>query len=147
MTELRKKMIRRDRPVQKRRNPLRCQPMTVSGLTVSKGAHHSDQIRDNQTQNRRSFVLIAGRFWVRFKMASCCRKAKFSRVRPCFLREMADPAPCADGLRSPNALDGFQADFSLLCRLSHRLLNVVTSSFAHWDSSRCHLTGSKRRSS
>jgi hypothetical protein len=44
-------------------------------------ARHSSQIRDNQTQNRRSFVLIAGRFWVRFRMASCCRKARFSKAK------------------------------------------------------------------
>src|SRR5215510_5019061 len=74
-------IFRRDRMVQKSRKTLRCQPMTVSGLTMSKGARHSDQIRDNQTQNRRSFVLIAGRFWVRFRMASCCRKARFSRAK------------------------------------------------------------------
>jgi hypothetical protein len=55
--------------------------MTVSGLTMSKEARHSSQIRDNQTQNRRSFVLIAGRFWVRFRMASCCHKARFSKAK------------------------------------------------------------------
>src|SRR5262245_38190110 len=74
-------IFRRDSLVQKCRKPLRCQPMTVSGLTMSKWSRHSDQIRDNQTQNRRSFVLIAGRFWVRFRMASCCRKARFSRAK------------------------------------------------------------------
>src|SRR5262245_61424974 len=55
--------------------------MIVSGLTMSKGERHSDQIRDSQTQNRRSFVLITGRFWVRFRMASCCRNARFSRAK------------------------------------------------------------------
>jgi hypothetical protein len=55
--------------------------MTVSGLTTIKEARHSDQIRDNQTQNKRSFVLIAGRFWVRFRMTSCCRKARFSKAK------------------------------------------------------------------
>ena len=81
LAEGRPPIFRRDSLVQKRRKPLRCQPMTVSGLTMSKGARHSDQIRDNQTQNRRSFVLIAGRFWVRFRMASCCRNARFSKAK------------------------------------------------------------------
>src|SRR5215467_6512301 len=58
-------IFRRDSLVQKRRKPLRCQPMTVSGLTMSQGARHPDQLRDNQDQNRRSFVLIAGRVRVR----------------------------------------------------------------------------------
>ena len=71
LAEGRPPIFRRDSLVQKSRKPLRCQPMTVSGLTMSKEARHSDQIRDNQTQNRRSFVLITGRFWVRFRMASC----------------------------------------------------------------------------
>jgi PAS domain-containing protein len=74
-------IFRCDSLVQKSRKSLRRQPMTVSGLTMSKGARHSDQIRVNQTQNRRSFVLITGRFWVRFRMASCCRKARFSRAK------------------------------------------------------------------
>jgi len=39
------------------------------------------KIRDNQTQNRRSFALIAGRFWIRFRMPSSCRKARFSRAK------------------------------------------------------------------
>jgi len=30
---------------------------------------------------RSSDVLIAGPFWVRFRMASCCRRARFSRAK------------------------------------------------------------------
>src|SRR5215470_14586756 len=81
LAEGRPPIFRRDSLVQKSRKPLRCQPMTVSGLTMSKEARHSSQIRDNQTQNTRSFVLITDRFWVRFRMASCCRKARFSRAK------------------------------------------------------------------
>src|SRR5262249_45119751 len=54
--------------------------MTVSGRTMMRDSRHPVHIRDNQTQNRWSLALIVGRFWFRFRTASCCRKARFSRA-------------------------------------------------------------------
>src|SRR5262245_60367332 len=55
--------------------------MTVSGLTMTNDSRHSLQIRDNQIQNTRSLFLIARRFPLRFRMANCSRKARFSRAK------------------------------------------------------------------
>jgi hypothetical protein len=90
--------------------------MTVSGLTTSKGARHSDRIRDNQTQNRRSFVLIAGRFWVRFRMASCCRKARFSRAKL--------HRPLSEALKKQNSKDS-NSSIPLECRALLQKINDI----------------------
>jgi hypothetical protein len=41
-------------PGQYHRNPCRCQPMTVSGLTMIRAERHPDHKRNSQTQNHRS---------------------------------------------------------------------------------------------
>ena len=45
---------RRDFRVQKRRKPFRCQPITVSGLTITRISLQPDHSRDRTTQKRRS---------------------------------------------------------------------------------------------
>ena len=47
--------------VQNRRNPLRCQAITVSGLTMASTERHSQQTRERKTQNRRSAGVSFGR--------------------------------------------------------------------------------------
>ena len=64
--------------VQKRRKPLRCQPMTVSGLTRSKTFRQFGQVHKSQTQNQRSVARSRGRGNCLFITASCCRRARFS---------------------------------------------------------------------
>jgi hypothetical protein len=44
----------RDFYLQTKRNPCRCQWITVSGLTMTNAVLHSDQNLDSQTQNTRS---------------------------------------------------------------------------------------------
>jgi hypothetical protein len=53
---------RRTFQVQNRRNPTRYQATTVSGLTMAKAERQSLQMRDNQTNNRRSDGVNFGRF-------------------------------------------------------------------------------------
>jgi hypothetical protein len=48
--------------VQNKRKPLRCQAMTVSGLTMTRADRQSAQTPDNHTQNTRSTTVNFGRF-------------------------------------------------------------------------------------
>jgi hypothetical protein len=61
-----------------RRNPCRCQPTTAAGLTISRASFQPAQHRDNQTQNSRSHGRRRGRRTDRRRIASCCRRARFS---------------------------------------------------------------------
>jgi hypothetical protein len=49
--------------VQKRRNPLRCQAITVSGFTITSAERQSDHTRDSQTHRSRSGACSCGRFF------------------------------------------------------------------------------------
>ena len=51
---------RRDFRVQKRRKPFRCQPITVSGLTITRISLQPDHSRDRTTQKRRSAIRSDG---------------------------------------------------------------------------------------
>ena len=51
----------RDFHLQTKRNPCRCQWITVSGLTMTNAVLHSDQNLDSQTQNTRSRGHSLGR--------------------------------------------------------------------------------------
>jgi hypothetical protein len=61
--------------------PARCHRTTVSGWTRINACLHPDQNRRNMTQ--KSLSVTARRGWecLRFKTASCCRRAKFSKRR------------------------------------------------------------------
>ena len=49
--------------VQKRRNALRCQAMTVSGFTMTSDERQSAQTRESQTHRSRSAACKRGRFF------------------------------------------------------------------------------------
>ena len=69
----------RDFQVQKRRKPLRCQPITVAGLTIARASRQSGQKLEIRTQNQRSDGCSRGRGVFRFSTASCWRTAKLSK--------------------------------------------------------------------
>ena len=52
--------------------------VSVSGFTRSRACCQSDHRPQSATQNARSALVSLGRLVVRFRMASCCRKARFS---------------------------------------------------------------------
>ena len=64
--------------VQNKRNPLRCQVMTVSGSTMTSVERHSSQKRKSQIQRKRSQTRILGRLTERFKTMIWCRRARIS---------------------------------------------------------------------
>jgi glycogen debranching enzyme len=71
----------RDRQRQYNRNPARCQPITVSGFTISSTSAQRDHTLRNAVQNNRSIRLSLGRERLRFRTATCWRKARISRAR------------------------------------------------------------------
>jgi hypothetical protein len=62
-------------------NPARFQRTTVSGCTITSAPFHPDQNRRNRTQKTRSEAAKRGREHLWVAAASCCRKARFSRIR------------------------------------------------------------------
>ncbi len=70
----------RDRHFQKSRNPARCQPTTVSGLTATRTSANRDQMRCRVIQNSRSKRFNRGRGRFRLRRMSCCRKARISKA-------------------------------------------------------------------
>jgi hypothetical protein len=71
----------RDRQRQYNRNPARCQLTTVSGFTIRSTSAQRDQTLRNAVQNNRSIRLSLGRGRLRFRTATCWRKARISRAR------------------------------------------------------------------
>ncbi len=69
----------RDFQVQKRRKPLRRQPITVAGLTTARAPRQSGQKLEIRTQNQQSDGCSRGRGVFRFSTASCWRTAKLSK--------------------------------------------------------------------
>ncbi len=80
---------RLDFQVQNARNPFRCQPMTVSGLTITSASRQRGQRRERMTQNKRSSVRSHGRRLSRFRIATCWRRARFSRCSDARLRKVS----------------------------------------------------------
>ena len=70
--------LRRDFHVQKSLNPLRCQPMTVSGLTITRAWRQPGHRQDRMTQTTLSAFRSDGRGLFRFRTATCCRRARIS---------------------------------------------------------------------
>jgi hypothetical protein len=64
--------------VQNSRKPLRCQAMTVSGLTMTKADRQSFQTSHSHVQRSRSAEVSFGRFTERCRTPSCCLSARFS---------------------------------------------------------------------
>jgi hypothetical protein len=61
---------RRDFHVQYWRKPFRCQPMTVSGFTITNTSRQVGKSRDRDTQSRRSVGRSEGRREILFTVAS-----------------------------------------------------------------------------
>ena len=59
-------------------NPLRCQPMTVSGLTITRAWRQASHRQDRMTQKTLSAFRSNGRGLFRFRTATCCRRARIS---------------------------------------------------------------------
>jgi hypothetical protein len=80
----------RERHLQYRRNPARCQPITVLGVTRMSGSFQPAQSLRNTTQN--SFCRALSRRRGRFacKARSCWRRARFSRMRSSRRTESTD---------------------------------------------------------
>ena len=76
----------RDFQVQKRRKPLRCQPITVAGLTIARAPRQSGQKLQIRAQNQRSGGYSRGRGVFRFSTASCWRIAKLSKYEAANVR-------------------------------------------------------------
>ena len=72
--------LRLEIQVQNRRNPRRCHLTTVSGRTRSNDFCQFGQHRARQTQNQRSVARSRGLGRCLFITASCCRRARFSKV-------------------------------------------------------------------
>ena len=62
-------------------NPVQCQPTTVSGLTTMKACFQPDQNLRAKTQKILSNARSLGLGCFRFRMASCCRRTRFSSRR------------------------------------------------------------------
>jgi hypothetical protein len=58
----------------------RCQPTTVSGLTIMRTSAQRDQHWRMAVQKMRSRRFNCGRGRLRFSTASCCRRARISRA-------------------------------------------------------------------
>ncbi len=69
----------RDFQAQNRRKPLRCQPITVAGLTITSPSRQFGQKLEIKTQKQRSVGSSRGRDVFRFSTASCWRTAKLSK--------------------------------------------------------------------
>jgi hypothetical protein len=68
----------RERHRQKSRKPARCQPTTVSGLTITRTSAQRDQNWRNIVQNIRSRVFTSARGRFRLSTATCWRSARIS---------------------------------------------------------------------
>ena len=62
-------------------NPVQCQPTTVSGLTTMRACFQPDQNLSAKTQKILSNARSLGLGCFRFRMASCCRRTRFSSRR------------------------------------------------------------------
>ena len=84
---------RRDFQVQKARKPCRCQRITVSGRTRCSASCHLAHFWESQIQSARSRRPNCGRLDPWRSRASCCRSARFSRVRSVRVLSAARRAP------------------------------------------------------
>jgi len=74
---------------QNRPNPWRCQPMTVSGSTMTRASFQRRHRRERKTQNRRSSGRSHGRGLSRFRTATRWRRAMFSSCNVARLRTIS----------------------------------------------------------
>ena len=100
---------RRDFHVQKSLNPLRCQPMTVSGLTITRAWRQPGHRQDRMTQKTLSAFRSNGRSLFRFRTATCCRRARIS------VWSAARSAKISMILCMPERVSGGDAKFQGFC--------------------------------
>ena len=100
---------RRDFHVQKSLNPLRCQPMTVSGLTITRAWRQPGHRQDRMTQKTLSAFRSDGRGLFRFRTATCCRRARIS------VWSAARSAKISMILCMPERVSGGDAKFQGFC--------------------------------
>ncbi len=74
---------------QKTNIPAHCQPMTVSGLTMTRESFQRGHRRERKTQNTRSSGRSHGRGLSRFRTATCWRRAMFSSCNGARLRTIS----------------------------------------------------------
>ena len=101
--------LRRDFHVQKSLNPLRCQPMTVSGLTITRAWRQPGHRQDRMTQKTLSAFRSDGRGLFRFRTATCCRRARIS------VWSAARSAKISMILCMPERVSGGDAKFKGFC--------------------------------
>ena len=101
--------LRRDFHVQKSLNPLRCQPMTVSGLTITRAWRQPGHRQDRMTQKTLSAFRSDGRGLCRFRTATCCRRARIS------VWSAARSAKISMILCMPERVSGGDAKFQGFC--------------------------------
>ncbi len=101
--------LRRDFHVQKSLNPLRCQPMTVSGLTITRAWRQPGHRQDRMTQKTLSAFRSDGRGLFRFRTATCCRRARIS------VWSAARTAKISMILCMPERVSGGDAKFQGFC--------------------------------
>ena len=101
--------LRRDFHVQKSLNPLRCQPMTVSGLTITRAWRQPGHRQDRMTQKTLSAFRSNGRGLFRFRTATCCRRARIS------VWSAARSAKISMILCMPERVSGGDAKFQGFC--------------------------------
>ena len=77
----------RERQRQYSRKPARCQPMTVSGFTMTRTSAQRDQERRRVVQKNLSSRFKMSRGRLRFSTATCCRRARISSAVSLRLRK------------------------------------------------------------
>ena len=124
---------RRDFHVQKSLNPLRCQPMTVSGLTITRAWRQPGHRQDRMTQKTLSAFRSDGRGLFRFRTATCCRRAWIS------VWSAARSAKISMILCMPERVFGGDAKFQGFCDRWNKWEgqpdqtdNCLGGSFLHW---------------
>ncbi len=129
---------RRDSQRQYRRNPVRCHPITVSGLTITRTSDHPVHKLRRVVQNRRSRPFSRGRGRLRFSTAICWRRARISSEAATRLRKKTRKAERMAGTRSstdqPCNTVAYDCDGAILrvCRL----LILQISGFLSTDTER-----------
>ena len=101
--------LRRHFHVQKSLNPLRCQPMTVSGLTITRAWRQPGHRQDRMTQKTLSAFRSDGRGLFRFRTATCCPRARIS------VWSAARSAKISMILCMPERVSGGDAKFQGFC--------------------------------
>ena len=129
--------LRRDFHVQKSLNPLRCQPMTVSGLTITRAWRQPGHRQDRMTQKTLSAFRSDGRGLFRFRTATCCRRARIS------VWSAARSAKISMILCMPERVSGGDAKFQGFCDRWNKWEGQGTSNSCHSTAERvrCNCKG------